>query len=184
MKQSNTLRLVQGGLIAAVYCALTLSLSFISYGTVQFRVAEAMTVLPLFSPVAVWGLTVGCFVSNLVGFFTGANIIGAFDLLFGTLATLLAALLTRQVRRIKSRPAQYLLAPLPPVILNGLIVGGELTVMLTRIGEVGGSGVLFTFLTQGGSVALGEVACCYLLGIPLMLFLNRDRMAERLFKTC
>ena len=85
---------VIAALIAAMYTALTVAVAPLSYGLVQCRVSEALTVLAAFTPAAVPGLTVGCFLSNLIGLSTGANIAGALDLLLGPLATGLAALLS------------------------------------------------------------------------------------------
>lgn len=100
------------GIIAAVYAALTL-LPIPQYGGIQFRVAEAMTVLPFFFPEAIPGLAVGCFLANLLG---SPFVL---DWVFGTLATLLAALWTS---RLKNR----YLAPVPPVVCNAVIVGAEI----------------------------------------------------------
>lgn len=98
------------GLIAAVYAAATLFLPIPQYGGVQFRVAEAMTLLPFLFPEAIPGLAVGCFLANLLG---SPFVL---DWIFGTLATLLAALWSRRM------PNVYL-AALPPVVCNAVIVG-------------------------------------------------------------
>lgn len=94
-------RLAEGGLIAAMYAALTMALTFSSFGVVQFRVAEMLTILPVFTPAAIPGLAVGCLVANLYGLMTGANLIGVWDLVLGPLATLAAAILTRALGRIR-----------------------------------------------------------------------------------
>ena len=113
-KSRFTIRqLTTAAIIAAIYAALTLLLPIPQYGGVQLRVAEAMTVLPFFFPEAIPGLAVGCFLSNLLG---SPYVL---DWIFGTLATLLAALWTS---RIKHRA----LAPLPPVVCNAVIVGHRL----------------------------------------------------------
>ena len=109
----TTRQLTTAAIIAAVYTALTTLLPIPQYGGVQLRVAEAMTVLPFFFPEAIVGLTVGCFLSNLL-----LSPI-PMDWIFGTAATLLAALWTRRM------PNKYL-APLPPVICNAVIVGAEI----------------------------------------------------------
>ena len=130
MKQTQTIpHLATAAAIAALYCALTMLLPFMTFGPVQCRLSEALTILPVFTPAAVPGLTIGCLLSNTLGLAAGANVAGAWDILLGTLATGLAALLTRLwgSARIKGLP---LLATLPPVVLNGLIVGTELTLVL------------------------------------------------------
>ena len=126
MKQQKTLRyLTQGGVIAALYVALTTLLQPICFGPMQCRLSEMLTILPVFTPAAVPGLAVGCFLSNLIGLSTGANPVGGWDLLLGTAATGLAAWFTYGLRKvtIKGLP---LAATLPPVVLNALIVGTEL----------------------------------------------------------
>ena len=84
MTRSKTKAMVIASLIAAFYTALTLALAPISYGPVQMRLSEALTILPAYSPTGIVGVTLGCAVANLVGFLTGANILGALDSLFGT----------------------------------------------------------------------------------------------------
>ena len=106
-------RLVRGALIAAIYAVLCAALAPISYGEVQFRISEALTILPLLMPEAVPGLFVGCLIANLIG---GAGIL---DIVFGSLATLIAGLLTYAMRKL---PAWVAL--LPVVVINGLVVGG------------------------------------------------------------
>ena len=105
MKRMNIRELSLAALIAAVYAALTLFLPIPQYDYIQVRVAEALTVLPFFFPAAIPGLFVGCMIANLFSPFV-------LDIVFGSLATLLACLWTG---RLKNR----WLAPLPPVICNG-----------------------------------------------------------------
>lgn len=125
MRTNNTVnRLTVSAVIAALYCALTLALPFMTFGSVQCRFSEALTILPVFTPAAVPGLAVGCVVSNAVGLAAGANVAGAWDILLGTVATLLAAVCTRLLRKYP------LLATLPPVLFNALIIGTELTLVL------------------------------------------------------
>lgn len=130
MKQQKTatVELAKAGVIAAIYTALTVLLAPLSFGAVQVRFSEILTILPVYMPAAVPGLTVGCFLSNLIGLSMGANPAGAWDLLFGTLATGVAAVLTRMLRRVRVKGLPVL-ATLPPVILNALIIGSELYVM-------------------------------------------------------
>lgn len=136
--------------VAAIYATLTLVFAPISFGQIQFRVSEALTLLPVLSLPSVPGLFVGCLLANYLG--------GApwQDVIFGSLATLLAALLSRFLRK------NLALAALMPVLLNGLIVGGMLSAVY---------GLPF-FLTAL-FVALGEAGACYALGVPLILALRR-----------
>lgn len=161
MKISNarTRFLTRAGIIAALYAATTLFLAPISYGAVQCRVSEALTLLPMLTPAAIPGLFIGCLVANLLG--SGVW----YDVVFGSLTTLIAALLTR---RLKDRP---LLASLPPVILNGVIVGGVIyfAYEYTPGAPVQPAQLLLTM----GSVALGEAVACCVLGVLLMKALKK-----------
>ncbi|MEG2287896.1 MAG: QueT transporter family protein, partial [Ruthenibacterium sp.] len=82
MRHFNTKKLVRCALIAALYAAVSLALTPIPYGMMQARVSEALTLLPVLTPDAIAGVTLGCFLTNLVGVFTGANILGVLDLIF------------------------------------------------------------------------------------------------------
>ena len=153
-------RLAQAAAIAALYILLTVCFAPISSGLIQCRVSEALCVLPYFTVAAVPGLFVGCLLGNLL---TGAMLP---DVLFGSLATLLAALLTYAMRK---RFSKYL-APLPSVLSNACIVGAVL---------VNVYGVNVPYGVACGYVAAGQAIACYALGIPLLLFL--ERYAGRLF---
>jgi uncharacterized membrane protein len=144
-------------LIAAAYAALTVALAPISYGPIQVRVSEALTVLAFVTPAAVPGLFLGCFIANLVGG------LGLVDVVLGSAATLAAALLTR-------RMPSPLLAPLPPVLVNAVVVGGYLSV-LTRL----------PFITTFLYVGFGQVLACYGLGYPLLLWAVRSDILRRYF---
>lgn len=149
---SKTKSLVYGAVIAAIYAALTLLLPWISYGPVQFRVSEVLTVLPIFMPCAIPGLTIGCVLANLIGGF------GVYDVVFGSLATLLGAVGTRIFRK------QPFFAMLSPVITNSLIVGSMLYFVVPNSGAL-----LFNMLTVG----FGELVICIGLGLPLVQFLKK-----------
>jgi len=137
------------GIIAALYAMLTILLQAISFGPIQVRISEAMTVLPVLFPTAVPGLTIGCFIANLI-YSTWQ------DWVFGTLATLIAAVLSRKLRK------NVYLAALMPVISNALIVGVMLYILF------GGSWWL-NILTVGA----GEAIACFVLGIPLVKALEK-----------
>lgn len=97
-------------MIAALYVVLVIMFNYCSFGPIQFRIAEALTILPYFTPAAIPGLFVGCLLSNILG---GAAI---WDIIFGSIATLIGAIGTYALRKNKW------LAPLPPIIANTLIV--------------------------------------------------------------
>lgn len=143
-------KLAKGALIGALYVLLTVAFAPISFGLVQLRVSEALTVLPFFTSAAVPGLFVGCLLSNLI---LGAPV---YDVVFGSLATLIAACLTRALAR---RDMSRWLAPIPPVIINGLIVGAVLCY---------GYG-LGGYWVCSAAVAAGEAVAAYALGMPILL---------------
>jgi len=145
--QNRANTLTRAAIIAALYAALTLLLSPMSFGLVQVRVSEALTLLPILMPEAVPALFVGCLIANFLG---GATIL---DIVFGSLATLLAAACTRVLR------GRLLPAMLMPVLFNGVIVG-----LVVRFAYSPGVPAALCML----SVAAGEAVSCLLLG-PLML---------------
>lgn len=149
-------QLATAGIIAAIYAGLTLLLPIPQYGAVQLRVAEAMTIFPFLFPEAIPGLAVGCFLANLLG---SPYVL---DWVFGTLATLLAALWTS---RLRSR----WLAPLPPVICNMVIVGAEIAYFAT----LDGAAFLPAYAFNAVTVGLGEAVACFALGLPLLHWLSR-----------
>ena len=148
----KTKYLVQAAIIAAVYAALTVALAPVSYGVMQIRVSEALTILPLFTPAAVPGLFVGCLLSNMIGPY------GLLDMVCGSAATLVAAFSSYKLR---NKPK---LVPLPPVIANGLIIGPMLYY---------GYGIQIPLIGCILWVALGELIACYGLGYPLMKYLGK-----------
>lgn len=153
MRRFTTQDLTLAALIAAVYAALTMLLP--AYGEIQLRVSEAMTVLPFLFPAAVPGLVVGCFIANLFSPYP-------LDILFGTLATLLACILTRHM------PSRWL-APLPPVLCNALIVGAEIAWYATGFGP----GFWTAYALNIVTVGLAELIACVVLGQLLLTALPK-----------
>ena len=152
----TTKSIVYGAIIAAAYTALTLIFMPWSYGLMQVHISEALTILPFFFPSAVPGLFIGCIIVNLIGGY------GPLDIIFGSLATLIAAFATSRIRN-------KFLAPLPAVITNAVMVGGMLFyVMLGTSDAV----PLWLAMLQVGA---GELIACYALGLPLLLVLNKYR---------
>ena len=152
MRKFTTRDLTVSALIAAVYAALTMLLPGTSFGYAQLRLSEALTVLPFLFPAAAPGLIAGCLISNLLSPY------GLVDIICGTAATALAALLTLYA------PNKWL-APLPPVLCNGVIVGGMLAWYQTGTF----SGPFWPmFAVTGTGVALGELCICYIAGLLLL----------------
>lgn len=135
--------------IGALYAAITLALAPLSYGQIQLRLSEILTVLPFYTPAAIPGLAIGCLFGNL------ASPLGPVDIIAGTLATLLAAFLTHLM------PTRFL-APLPPILCNAVIVGIELHV-LTR------APLIATMLYVG----IGEAIVCMVGGYVFIFVLEK-----------
>ena len=112
MRNKKVLFLTQAAVIAAIYVVLTIFISAfnLASGAIQVRISEAPTILPFFTPAAIPGLAIGCLLSNLL---TGAAV---YDVVFGSLATLLGAVGTYLLRKHK------FLCTLPPVIANMVII--------------------------------------------------------------
>lgn len=170
MNPSNTkplLFLAQAGLIGGMYAALCILLAPISYGPVQVRVAELLTVLPVFTPAAIPGLTVGCLIANLFG----GGVAGGWDWLFGTLTTLVAACATYGLRgwRVKGLPVA---ATLPPVLFNAIVIGAECAVT----GSSGFSPALFWLFAA--EVGAGQLIACTGGGLLLAAGLQRTKLGR------
>ncbi len=166
MKKSKIIS--RQAMIAAIYAVLSLALSFISFGTVQVRVSEALTLLPIFAFSNVWGVTIGCFITNLVGFFTGANILGAFDILFGTLATFTAAILSYALRNIRFKKLPILSA-IPPILVNAIVIGAELCILINN-----GKFNMAIFGVQALSVGLGQLLSCGVIGMVMVKAIEKN----------
>lgn len=167
MKNKKVYSLVLGAFIAALYAALTYAASVagLAYGQVQFRFSEALTVLACLTPAAIPGLTIGCFLGNLGSPF------GMVDIVCGTFATLLAAVLSYKTRnvRIKNIPV---LAPLFPVVTNAVIVGAEIAMFLPE------GFTVYGFLINALWVGLGELVVCYAGGIPLLIAIEKTGLKK------
>ena len=165
MKPLSVRRLTFAALIAAVYAALTIALSFISYGPVQFRIAEALCILPFFMPFTAWGLFVGCILSNII------SPVGPLDMIFGSLATLGCCLCAAAFGKHWDGKSwgKCILACLMPAVWNGVIIGALLA--LTAGAEEGAK--LTLFFLYGAEVALGELAVMFVIGLPLMRWLPK-----------
>lgn len=167
MPKKKTKFIACAAITAAAYAILTLALAPIAFGALQLRLSEALTVLAYFSPAAVCGLTVGCAVANFWSPF------GIIDIVFGSLATLIAALVTYFMPK---KGFWKFLAPLPSVISNALIVGAVLS-------AAGGTGETFwaVYGANALSVALPQFLVCYVAGLPLLLYLDGSGLGKRLF---
>lgn len=156
MKQKKAYFITQAAVIAALYVVLTMFINAfnLANGAIQVRISEALTILPYFTPAAIPGLFVGCLLSN---FLTGAAI---WDIVFGSLATLIGAIGTYLLRKWKW------CAPIPPILANTIIIPFVLTYAYGLPG-----GIPFFMLTIGA----GEVLSCGILGMILLFALQKYR---------
>ena len=171
IRNKKYLRLVQAGLIAAIYTAITILLAPISFGAIQVRVAEALTLLAIYSPTCVWGLTVGCLLSNIIGASMGANLV--VDIFVGTMATLLAGVLSYLLRKIRFKNLP-ILAVFPPILINAVFIGGEIALL-----TLGQSATYITFITFATQVLIGQVISCVVLGLPLIYILEKTNINKK-----
>lgn len=169
---NKTRYLAQAGLIAAAYAAVTYlcSLWGLAYGEVQFRLSEALTILPLFTPAAIPGLTIGCFIGNL------ASPFGLVDIVCGSLATLISSIGIYYIRNVRIKKTNFL-APMLPVIANAIVVGLEISWFMPE-------GLTWAgFAAAAISVGIGELVVCYVLGLPLSIAIDRIPALNKWLKT-
>ena len=153
MKNPKILFMTQAAMIAAIYVVLTIVFAPIGFGEIQVRIAEALTILPFFTPAAIPGLFIGCLIGNILG---GAIIP---DIIFGSLATLIGACFTYLLRK-----KHHFLAPVPPIIANTIVVP-----FILAYGYGVPVPIPFMMLTVG----IGEILSCGVLGMVLLYALNK-----------
>lgn len=161
--KKNTRSLVFSALVAALYVVFSLPMMSFGFGAVQFRLSEVLTILPYFSFASVPGLFVGCLLTNIMGVASGLT--SGLDIIFGSLATLLAASASYFLRKRKW------LVPLPPVVINALIIG--LMLYLTIFSSM-------PLWMNIAYVALGQAVVCYGLGMPMLFLIEKSKLFEKL----
>lgn len=161
MKNKKVLFLTQAAMIAAIYVVLTIVFQPFSFGQIQVRIAEALTILPLFTPAAIPGLYVGCMIGNILG----GSILP--DIIWGSFATLIGAVFTYLLRK----QGKYI-AVLPPIISNTIIVP-----LILRYAY----GILLPIPLMMLTVGIGEIISCGVLGIIIHSALKKYRY--KIFKT-
>ena len=170
MNQNSSVRkLVHCGVVAAIYVVLCLALQPLSYGAVQVRVAEALCLLPVFGAEYIVGVVLGCFLANLLG----STIV---DVIFGTLATLLACLLTYKLRDIRVK-GLAIPASLPPVVFNMIIVGAFEITFFFSDGAPTAALAAFNAVTVG----IGELISCTILGVALVKLIESNAALHKFF---
>ncbi len=156
----NTKKIVRSGIVAALYIALTYACSALSYGPIQVRIGEALTVLPLFYPETIIALTVGCVFANI------GSPYGFFDMTVGTAATLIAAILTYLCGRyIKNKYVAFAVGGLPPVLLNAFLV--PCVILL--------AGAKQAYFPMALTVMATQAVFVYIVGFPLFLTIKKLR---------
>ena len=155
MKNKTVLFVTKAAMIAAVYVVLTIVLAPISFGQVQLRVSEALTIMPVFTAAAIPGVFIGCLIGNILG---GAVLP---DIIFGSLATLVAAVIS-----YKLRGKGLLIASIPPVVVNMLVVP-----FVLKYAYSVPLPIPFMMLTAGA----GEVVSCCILGVGLGKLLQKNK---------
>lgn len=169
MKNLSVRRLVRCAVIAAVYVVVCLVLAPFSYGAVQVRVAEALCLLPVFGAEYIVGVTLGCFLANLLG----STVV---DVVFGTLATLLACLVTYKLRDIRVK-GLAIPASLPPVVFNMIIVGAfEITFFFSD-----GAPTVMLAVFNAVTVGIGELISCTILGVALVKLIESNASLNKIF---
>lgn len=169
MKNLSVRRLVRCAVIAAVYVVVCLVLATFSYGAVQVRVAEALCLLPVFGAEYIVGVTLGCFLANLLG----STVV---DVVFGTLATLLACLVTYKLRDIRVK-GLAIPASLPPVVFNMIIVGAfEITFFFSD-----GAPTAMLAVFNAVTVGIGELISCTILGVALVKLIESNASLNKIF---
>ena len=159
MRNKKVQFITQGAVIAAIYVVLVLIFDTFSFGPIQFRIAEMLTIMPYFTPAAIPGLFVGCLIANIIG---GGLI---WDIVFGSIATLIGAIGSYLVRKNKW------LVPLPPIIANMVIIPFVLKY------AYGYDGLLVYFMF---TVGLSEIIVCGIIGMALLTVMAKNR--EHIFK--
>ncbi|MBQ7372109.1 MAG: QueT transporter family protein [Blautia sp.] len=160
MRDKHVAFMAQAAAIAAIYVVLTMIFAPISYGEVQVRISEALTILPYFTPAAIPGLFIGCLISNILG---GAVLP---DIIFGSFATLIGAVISYLIRKNRY------LVPVPPILANALIVP-----IVLRFGYGVNLPIPLMILTVG----IGEIISCGIFGMILLYAL--DRYKHIIFRT-
>ena len=160
MKKLSVRDLTLAAAVGAIYVALGYfgNIFNLTFGAVQCRFAEALTVLPFLNPVTIWGLFIGCIITNILSPY------GLLDMILGPLATLLAAVLTAKCKDKR-------LAPLPPVLCNAIIIGALIAFQTAGITPAFWPAFFYQALTIGA----GQVLACYVLGFALMGLWERIR---------
>ena len=161
------------GVIAALYAGLTIAVMPLSYGAVQIRFSEVLCILPFFFPFSVWGLFIGCIAANILSPYP-------LDIIIGPIASLAAALCTMYIGKSGNRDSIPVkaLACFPPVIFNAVFIGAMIAYIM--VSEGAADAFLPVFISSGLWVGLGQLIVLYVLGLPLMIYLPKTSIIDKL----
>lgn len=167
--------IARAALIASLYFVLTAFVPAVSYGPLQIRISEALTLLPALMPVsATAGLFIGCFLANLYGMML--SITGIYDVVFGSLATLIAALLTTKIKR-------RLFLPVPTITVNAVVVSLYIWQYFAdslKVEWLKSLNPILRYLFTVTSIGVGEAVVTYVLGLPLFYALEKQLKGKKL----
>lgn len=148
---TNIKKLVTTALVAAIYATLTLVLGAISYGPIQFRVAEIMVLLPFIKKDYIWGLTIGCFLANIIGPY------GVPDIIFGTTATFLSVCAVYMTSKMMDgKKYSLLVSSIWPTVINAIIIGIMLNIFFG-----------LPLMLSMAQVGFGQFVVITIIGVPL-----------------
>ncbi|ABP67613.1 protein of unknown function DUF988 [Caldicellulosiruptor saccharolyticus DSM 8903] len=175
IKKINIQVIARAALIAALYFVLTSFLPAISYGPIQVRISEALTLLPALMPIsATLGLFIGCFLANLYGMVI--SITGIYDVIFGSLATLIAAIITTKIKK-------RAFLPLPTIIVNAIVVSSYIWyyfINSLKIEWLKNLNPILRYLFTVLSIGTGEAIATYILGLPLFIAIEKQLRGKKL----
>ena len=175
MRNKYVQRMTQAAVIAALYAVLTIMQNILIPGSasmaVQFRVSEVLTILSMFTSAAIPGLTVGCMIANI----SSIASIGAFDMIFGSIASCLAAVFMYLLRNVRFFKIPFL-SLIMPALMNGIIVGFEIDFFFVNSYSFD----LIDFLIQSGLVAVGEIVVLFVLGLPFFMAIEKRNLSKKL----
>lgn len=157
MKNKKTVFIVRTAIVSAIYIGLTYVLFSFAYGIIQLRLSEALCLMPLLYADSVLGLFIGCLLANI------ASPFGIYDIIFGSLITLVSGAITFACRKVKNKVLKIFLGGLPPVLLNAFFLP---LIWYFVAGDVG-------YWTNFVSILISQTIGVYVLGIPLFLALDR-----------
>ena len=147
-------------MVASIYTAVSIAIPYISFNALQFRLAEILCILPLVSRKYIFGVTLGCFITNLIGAMSGTNLLGYMDCFIGTFATYLSLVMLYQFKNIKLKD-KPILSLMMPVIINAIIRGAELAFALFP------ENMLEGFIISGSQIFISQFVICVVLGLVI-----------------